>query len=676
MKKRILSLLLAAIILVSLVTTAYAAASTDYTLTGDQAEDVLIVAKAQLGKTGTDLGYTADWCSWFASWAGRTAGASFPAKKDSGTGRTTTNWFVNNAKGTFYYFRDANYKHLLKQNPKLKNLDLCVKSDRSSFTPQKGDLIMYLWKKSEAEGYNWSHVGIVESFSNGKVKTIEGNVGGKGYAANKVTECTRDFSNNTEVVGIVRPNYTGSGPKTLTINYNANGGTVVSDRFSMASDGTIYDGSSKAANKWNQGVGSPEYGLWNNTSFGLSRDGYSFVGWCRNKDGSGGIFDQDDTKLIADNIYPDISKGSASVTLYAHWAKNDFVSVPEGVYTLEPKHAPGMRLDVYGASAEDNANVQIYTANGSVAQQFRFTQKDGCYIITAMCSGKALDVANGSRTSQTNIQQYGDTGNNQKWYLSDAGNGYYYIRPYINPGMCMEAAGARTDDYTNVRTFMIHNHDAQKWKLEMVENDPEPEPTIPEVHFPRVNVYRQGQFTDVKANHWFEPTVASAFEMGLVRGNSDTTYNPYGDVTLAEAITMAARIHSIYNTGEENFVQTGTWYQVYLDYAYDNDIISAAYYNSDVSQNATRAQFAEIFANAMDYYGLYPINSVADNSIPDVKMSAKYSDSVYELYRAGILTGNDSLGTFAPDTNITRAEAATILARMGESDNRVEFTMD
>ena len=139
---------------------------------------------------------------------------------------------------------------------------------------------------------------------------------------------------------------------------------------------------------------------------------------------------------------------------------------------------------------------------------------------------------------------------------------------------------------------------------------------------------------------------------------------------------MAARVHSINATGTENFVQTGNWYQVYLDYAYQNGIISYDYYNSDVTQKATRAQFAEIFAGSLPAQSLSAINQVADDAVPDVKMSESYAGSVYTLYRAGILTGSDSTRRFFnPLSHITRAEAATILSRMAESDNRVEFSL-
>ena len=138
---------------------------------------------------------------------------------------------------------------------------------------------------------------------------------------------------------------------------------------------------------------------------------------------------------------------------------------------------------------------------------------------------------------------------------------------------------------------------------------------------------------------------------------------------------MAARIHSIYTRGYEDFQQTGNWYQVYLDYAYENGIISLAYYNCDVSQKASRAQFAEIFANSMPAEGLPAINNVSDGAIPDVGMGNRYAEYVYKLYRAGILTGSDANGTFNPSTYITRAEAAAIVSRMAESNNRVPITL-
>ena len=52
------------------------------------------------------------------------------------------------------------------------------------------------------------------------------------------------------------------------------------------------------------------------------------------------------------------------------------------------------------------------------------------------------------------------------------------------------------------------------------------------------------------------------------------------------------------------------------------------------------------------------------------KATPGYHDDIFLLYRAGVLTGNDSAGTFTPNAAITRCEVATIAARMVQPDAR------
>lgn len=67
--------------------------------------------------------------------------------------------------------------------------------------------------------------------------------------------------------------------------------------------------------------------------------------------------------------------------------------------------------------------------------------------------------------------------------------------------------------------------------------------------FEKVNTY-ENNFTDVPETSWYAGNVKSAYELGLMTGNSATTFNPNGNVTVAEAITMAARVHAT-NAGVE-----------------------------------------------------------------------------------------------------------------------------
>ncbi|MBQ3404251.1 MAG: S-layer homology domain-containing protein [Oscillospiraceae bacterium] len=192
-------------------------------------------------------------------------------------------------------------------------------------------------------------------------------------------------------------------------------------------------------------------------------------------------------------------------------------------------------------------------------------------------------------------------------------------------------------------------------------------------NFRKINEYPSGQFTDVKDDAWYLESVKSAYEYGLVKGSSATTFNPEGNMTLAEALALADRLHSIYNTGAADFVQGEPWYQVYADYAMSNGIISSDGF-ADYNAKATRAQFAQIFARALPESALQKINNISEGMIPDVNGTDSFGPDVYMLYNAGILTGSDVYGTFNPNSNIKRSEVSAIVTRMADASLRKSFT--
>lgn len=68
-------------------------------------------------------------------------------------------------------------------------------------------------------------------------------------------------------------------------------------------------------------LGSPidsQNGLYNATTFGLTREGYTFKGWSPNTSGTP-WFEQDDGAVRPENIYPNLNNGSATCVLYAVW---------------------------------------------------------------------------------------------------------------------------------------------------------------------------------------------------------------------------------------------------------------------------------------------------------------------------------------------------------------------
>ena len=182
------------------------------------------------------------------------------------------------------------------------------------------------------------------------------------------------------------------------------------------------------------------------------------------------------------------------------------------------------------------------------------------------------------------------------------------------------------------------------------------------------------KFTDVTDSLWHYPYVCYAVKNGLVNGRSETIYAPDANLSIAEAIKLAACMHQLYNNGSVTLVNDATtWYKSYLDYATQNDIVTKTY--NDYNASITRSEFVAIFYAALPVSQYTQKNAVGDNTIPDVKLTAANASQIYTFYRAGILAGSDSYGTFYPNNNIKRSEVAAILTRMFEKDARQSITL-
>lgn len=236
-------------------------------------------------------------------------------------------------------------------------------------------------------------------------------------------------------------------------------------------------------------------------------------------------------------------------------------------------------------------------------------------------------------------------------------------------------------------------------------------------NFTKIKTYTTGQFTDIDSSAWYADSVAQVYELGLMNGNSASTFNPNGNITQAEALTITARIHKIYNTGNDDFSEIKqemlamepailgwcnndknspaykefyeAWYAPYAYYLYtrvEREVDGEYPAFPTLGDEPSYAPFIDTqnslirlrFIGAI-LYGSLPkseytqINIVDNGGIPD--LSYANSERIYTMYRAGILTGNDSLGTFAPYSNITRAEVAAILTRMINPSLRKNITL-
>lgn len=183
----------------------------------------------------------------------------------------------------------------------------------------------------------------------------------------------------------------------------------------------------------------------------------------------------------------------------------------------------------------------------------------------------------------------------------------------------------------------------------------------------------QVSFSDVTSDMWFYDSVSYAAGRGLINGKGGGIFDPQGDLTIGETIKLAACIHQLYHEKSITLVNGDPWYMSYVQYALDKGIISRGYSNYDA--RATRAEFVNIFYSALPSSEYVAINVIGGTAIPDVSTNHPYYSRIIAFYRAGILTGMDSQGTFEPDSNILRCEVATFVERMLESSARKTFTL-
>lgn len=186
-------------------------------------------------------------------------------------------------------------------------------------------------------------------------------------------------------------------------------------------------------------------------------------------------------------------------------------------------------------------------------------------------------------------------------------------------------------------------------------------------NFKAEKCYMSGQFCDVSDTAWYRENVASAYAYGLMVGTSSATFAPEKHISVAEAITLACRMHDIFYGLPDSHPNEHSWYEGYVAYAVSEGIIRAGQF-TDYTRPASRKEIAVILTAALPGTVFPAVKSGV--FIPDVPSGADYYDAVCMLYRAGILTGFAD-GSFEPERLITRAEIAAIAARMADSSLRI-----
>lgn len=181
-------------------------------------------------------------------------------------------------------------------------------------------------------------------------------------------------------------------------------------------------------------------------------------------------------------------------------------------------------------------------------------------------------------------------------------------------------------------------------------------------------------FNDVDESAWYYGNVKYAVTNGLIRGTSETTFAPSGNLTRAMLVTIIYRAEGEPDVnGSISFadVSVGGYYANAVAWAKQNDIVSGIDENRFApDENITREQIATIIHRFAKYKG-YDV-SVGENtnilSYTDAEDVSGFATAAMQYAVGSEIMKGKTESTLNPKDNATRAEFAAVLQRFIEAN--------
>lgn len=153
---------------------------------------------------------------------------------------------------------------------------------------------------------------------------------------------------------------------------------------------------------------------------------------------------------------------SSGYRIYVTPATSGIVS--GGTYKLINRES-GKALDVYNSSTADGADVIQWSTGSGNNQKWVITNMGNGYRLINVNSKKALDVYNTSTENGADVIQWTDNGQkNQLWNIVDLGNGYYNL-VNVNSGKLLDVDNKSTADGANVLQWISTGGYNQQWQI-------------------------------------------------------------------------------------------------------------------------------------------------------------------------------------------------------------------
>ena len=175
------------------------------------------------------------------------------------------------------------------------------------------------------------------------------------------------------------------------------------------------------------------------------------------------------------------------------------------------------------------------------------------------------------------------------------------------------------------------------------------------------------KFNDI-TGHWAEEEIRELAKEGIVKGRSETEYEPEGTVTRAEfaaLITRALGLNASLYQGDFGDVDPNAWYANEVQTIIDAGIMSGdpdgAFRPEDT---ISRQEMAKVIVNAyLIKTGVSDVTAAEITFSDNDRIADWAKEAVGKAAALGLITGMGD-GTFAPNDNMTRAQSAVVIFRL------------
>ena len=183
-----------------------------------------------------------------------------------------------------------------------------------------------------------------------------------------------------------------------------------------------------------------------------------------------------------------------------------------------------------------------------------------------------------------------------------------------------------------------------------------------------VNAAEELPFTDVPVT-WYTEAIASVYSEGIMKGKTETTFDPTAKITRAEVVTAFARVActAIDTYGKDlpfDDTAPGQWYSESVGWAAASGIVAGRGDGRfSPADNITRAELASILTKFIAYMGVTLPDNAKIDSFKDADTFDSWMTAPIDAVRKnGLMQGTD--GKFNPRGNATRAEIAQVIKNL------------